>query len=114
MLRSGPCRVHALLRRMPSMHAHAIHAGLSMHVPHPPAPVPMQTVFLEAIQGGQDATDLFEFRWPRERQASRTSTILSLTNRQHGIMYALAGCSDVMYVMSRVKAEVRTRECLAV
>lgn len=67
-----------------------------------------QTKFMEAaMKSRKDASELFEFRWPRERQASRTSAILNLTPRQHGAMYALAGCSDVMYVMSRVRLEVR-------
>lgn len=72
-----------------------------------------QAEFLSAIQeaGGRDANQIFEFRWPEKRgkdnkgdrtSAQRQSAILTLTPRQHGILYALAGCSDVCFAMSKV------------
>ncbi len=37
----------------------------------------------------------------------RQSPLLSMSERQQDIMYALAGCSDVMFLISRVQSEVR-------
>lgn len=37
------------------------------------------------------------------------STILRLTDKQHDVLYALSGCSDVSCTMSKVDKKVRGR-----
>lgn len=53
--------------------------------------------------------ELFDFFRPAQRHQSTVSSVLKLTPKQHDIMYALAGCSDVTSVMSNVKPTVSVR-----
>mmetsp|Transcript_33225 Transcript_33225/g.98961 ORF Transcript_33225/g.98961 Transcript_33225/m.98961 type:complete len:510 (-) Transcript_33225:1148-2677(-) len=55
----------------------------------------------------KDLRDLFDFCKPRQKLHSNTSALLKLTPKQHDAMYALAGCSDVGNVASKVSAAAR-------
>jgi hypothetical protein len=55
------------------------------------------------------AQSLFQFHKPRERLPilKPRSSLLDFTELQHDYMYALAGCSDVSFVQSKVADDVR-------
>jgi len=59
----------------------------------------------------KDLRDLFDFCKPRQKLHSNTSALLKLTPKQHDAMYALAGCSDVGNVASKVSAAVSVGAC---
>lgn len=70
-----------------------------------------QEVFMRTIlrpgASERDVSDLFKFYRPRKRPRSTSSAILArLSEKQHDVMYALAGCSDVCSTMSRVDKPV--------
>lgn len=60
----------------------------------------------------RSVSELFNFYRPRKRPRSTSSAILAkLSEEQHDVMYALAGCSDVCSTMSRVDKPVSYWGC---
>lgn len=57
--------------------------------------------------GAAEVTQLFSFWRPRSTNPGRRSTVLTLSEKQQDMMYALAGCSDVVFLISRVNMGVR-------
>ncbi len=55
-----------------------------------------------------EATQLFVFGRPRQTGTGGAAG-LGLTRKQHEILFALSGCSDVGFVLSRVRPQVRQR-----
>lgn len=54
----------------------------------------------------QEVAALFDFYRPIKRPSAMASTILRLTDKQHDVLYALSGCSDVSCTMSKVDKKV--------
>eukprot|EP00195_Chlamydomonas_chlamydogama_P012735 CAMPEP_0202890948 /NCGR_PEP_ID=MMETSP1392-20130828/1181_1 /ASSEMBLY_ACC=CAM_ASM_000868 /TAXON_ID=225041 /ORGANISM="Chlamydomonas chlamydogama, Strain SAG 11-48b" /LENGTH=897 /DNA_ID=CAMNT_0049574603 /DNA_START=144 /DNA_END=2837 /DNA_ORIENTATION=- len=68
-----------------------------------------QDVFIETLrrEGAANMEGLFDFKRPRNTTSARKSAVLMLTPLQHDAMYALAGCADVLFLISNVTKEVR-------
>uniref|UniRef100_A0A7R9YRC3 Uncharacterized protein n=1 Tax=Chlamydomonas euryale TaxID=1486919 RepID=A0A7R9YRC3_9CHLO len=69
-----------------------------------------ETLLSVIIQPGNrdlEIPQLFSFWRPRMSLHPRRSSALNMSTKQLDIMYALAGCSDVMFTISRVMLEVR-------
>jgi hypothetical protein len=69
-----------------------------------------QAVFMAVIKTPnaplRDVSDLFAFYRPHRVSRYRESAIVKLSSKQHDVMYALAGCSDVTFVLGSVKRVV--------
>lgn len=64
--------------------------------------------------GEKDVGEIFTFWKPKQRAGQKSSNILQLTPKQHDAVYALAGCADVMYNISKISQRVREGVCVHV